>query len=315
MESSTARPRPSGPRVRARSPTCWRSPPSATATAPTVRYKADGEWRDVSYREVGEIVSRDRPRAASTSASSPATASRCCADTRPSGPTRTSRSRAAGGVVVPVYPTNSPEECAWVAGNSEARAIVCEDAEQVAKIARRPRPAARARDDRRRSTPPARRADAVSLDELRERGRDARPRRAARARRGGRARRPVHVHLHVRARPGRRRAACSRTATTATCSSMCEAADVIDGDDVVYLFLPLAHSYALLIQLLAVDLGATLAYWQRRPEADRRRADGGPARRTCRRCRASSRRSTRSSRRDQGDPEKITQAARPSRSA
>ena len=35
---------------------------------------------------------------------------------------------------MPIYPTNSPEECAWVAGNSEARAIVCEDAEQVAKI-------------------------------------------------------------------------------------------------------------------------------------------------------------------------------------
>ena len=40
----------------------------------------------------------------------------------------------AGAVVVPIYPTNSPEECAWVAGNSESRFIVCEDAAQVAKI-------------------------------------------------------------------------------------------------------------------------------------------------------------------------------------
>src|SRR6202000_1546191 len=32
-------------------------------------------------------------------------------------------------------------------------------------------------------------------------------------------------------------------------------------DGVVYLFLPLAHAYALLIQLLCVDLGTTLAYF------------------------------------------------------
>src|SRR5580704_15945321 len=39
-----------------------------------------------------------------------------------------------GAVVVPIYPTNSPEECAWVAGNSQSVAIICEDASQVAKI-------------------------------------------------------------------------------------------------------------------------------------------------------------------------------------
>ncbi len=31
--------------------------------------------------------------------------------------------------------------------------------------------------------------------------------------------------------------------------------------DVVYLYLPLAHSFALLIQLIAIDLGGTVAYW------------------------------------------------------
>src|SRR4051812_10692968 len=40
----------------------------------------------------------------------------------------------AGGVVVPIYPTNSPEECQWVAGNSEASIVVCENAEQLDKI-------------------------------------------------------------------------------------------------------------------------------------------------------------------------------------
>jgi long-chain acyl-CoA synthetase len=40
----------------------------------------------------------------------------------------------AGAIVVPVYHTNSPEECAYVLEHSEARAIFCEDAGQAAKI-------------------------------------------------------------------------------------------------------------------------------------------------------------------------------------
>ena len=41
---------------------------------------------------------------------------------------------AAGGVVVPVYPTSSAAECAWVLGDSGARLVVCENAGQVGKI-------------------------------------------------------------------------------------------------------------------------------------------------------------------------------------
>ena len=34
-----------------------RSPPSGTATRPAIRHKRDGEWHDVTYAELGEIVS------------------------------------------------------------------------------------------------------------------------------------------------------------------------------------------------------------------------------------------------------------------
>ena len=47
---------------------------------------------------------------------------------------------------------------------------------------------------------------------------------------------------------------------------MCEEIDVIEAGEPVYLYLPLAHSYALLIQLLAVDLGAPLIYWSGDPQ-------------------------------------------------
>jgi long-chain acyl-CoA synthetase len=41
--------------------------------------------------------------------------------------------------------------------------------------------------------------------------------------------------------------------------------NVLGDDEVTYLYLPLAHSFALLIQLGSFDLGATLAYWERDP--------------------------------------------------
>ena len=74
---------------------------------------------------------------------------------------------------------------------------------------------------------------------------------------------------------------------------MCEAARSCTTGDVVYLYLPLAHSFALLIQLIAIDLGGTIAYFggdtkQIVPELMR-----GQAAPTSRRCRGSSRRSTR----------------------
>ena len=41
----------------------------------------------------------------------------------------------AGATVVPIYQTNSPEECEYILAHAGVRAIFCEDAEQVAKIA------------------------------------------------------------------------------------------------------------------------------------------------------------------------------------
>jgi long-chain acyl-CoA synthetase len=50
--------------------------------------------------------------------------------------------------------------------------------------------------------------------------------------------------------------------------SMCDMAlgvDVLEAGEVTYLFLPLAHSFALLIQFLSFAVGGTLAYWERDP--------------------------------------------------
>ena len=81
----------------------------------------------------------------------------------------------------------------------------------------------------------------------------------------GHPRRHLHLHLHLghhRAAEGLRDLArqlpldARHGRTRSTCSSE---------DELTYLFLPLAHSFALLIQLGSFDLGATLAYWERDP--------------------------------------------------
>ncbi len=40
----------------------------------------------------------------------------------------------------------------------------------------------------------------------------------------------------------------------------------LEDGDCAYLFLPLAHAFAILIQFAVFELGATLAYWSRDPK-------------------------------------------------
>ena len=73
-----------------------------------VRHKVGDEWVDVTFAEVGEIVSEIGARADRPRASRRASASRCSSDTRPEWTYCSFAISAAGGVVVPIYPTNSP---------------------------------------------------------------------------------------------------------------------------------------------------------------------------------------------------------------
>ena len=175
---------------------------------PAARFKRDDEWREVSYTELAATVS-EIARGLVDLGLRPGERVALLCTTRVEWTYADFAITSAGGVVVPIYPTNSPEECAWVVGNSESRFVICEDAAQVAKIVA-------VRDqlpllEQVIAIEPAEGAiSSTSCARAGGRGR-GRDRRAGRR---GQARGPVHDHLHVRARPGRRRAACSRRATT-----------------------------------------------------------------------------------------------------
>src|SRR5215210_8782120 len=146
------------------------------------RFKRDGEWHSVSYEDFGRAVS-EIARGLIDLGIEPGDRVSLLCQTRPEWTTADFAISSTGAVVVPVYPTNAPSECEWVAGNSESVAVICEDASQVAKIV-----------EVRENLPALRHVvvidasgdvgDAISLDDLRERGRardeaELRARRAA----------------------------------------------------------------------------------------------------------------------------------------
>jgi long-chain acyl-CoA synthetase len=228
------------------------------AGEPAVRRKVDGEWRDVTYAEVGTIVSELARGLIDLGLQAGDRVAILCT-TRPEWAYASFAISSAGGVVVPIYPTNSPEECRYVAADAGARTIVCEDAEQLAKIAavRHELPAletivvveAEAAGE-----------DAVALDALRERGR---ARDAGEVAARARAVRPEdpYTFIYTSGTTGPPKGCVLSHGNYRSVLSMCEEIGVLESGDLVYLYLPLAHSYALLVQLLAVDLGGTVAYF------------------------------------------------------
>ncbi|MDX6435747.1 MAG: long-chain acyl-CoA synthetase, partial [Gaiellaceae bacterium] len=93
-----------------------------------IRYKRDGAWQDVSYEQLDEIV-QEIGLGLIDLGIEPGDRLCILGNTRPEWSYADMAATSAGAVVVPIYQTNSPEECLWVFSDSEACAIVCENEE------------------------------------------------------------------------------------------------------------------------------------------------------------------------------------------
>jgi long-chain acyl-CoA synthetase len=223
-----------------------------------LRHKVDGAWRDVTFAEVGEIV-RGIGLGLIDLGIAPGERVSLLCNTRPEWTYCDYAITSTGAVVVPIYPTNSPEECEWVAGNSESVAVVCEDASQVAKIVavRDNLPALRTIVV---IDPAGETADAIALDEVRERGRG---REAAEldARIAAVGHDDPFTFIYTSGTTGPPKGCVLTHGNYRDVVTMLESAGAVEDEEVTYLFLPLAHAYALLIQLVNFDLGTTIAYY------------------------------------------------------
>src|SRR6201991_1242647 len=102
---------------------------------PAVRYKDGDAWVDRSFQEVFEIV---KPLALGLVALGIEKGDRVSilGNTRAEWTYFDFAALSAGATVVPIYQTNSPEECQYVLENSDAVAVVVEGDEQLEKVRR-----------------------------------------------------------------------------------------------------------------------------------------------------------------------------------
>jgi len=234
-----------------------------------IRYKRDGAWHDVSYAQLADIV-QEIGLGLIDLGIQPGERVCILANTRPEWSYADMAATSVGAVVVPIYQTNSPDECLWVISDSDACAIICEDAHQLAKIAaiREQVPNLRTiivmdppgGSSEANGGPAVASLDAMPLEDVRERG----ARRSAEeldARRAAVRPEDPFTFIYTSGTTGPPKGCVLSHGNYRAIVDMVSDVGEIQGDEVTYLYLPLAHSYALLIQLAAFDLGSTLAYF------------------------------------------------------
>ena len=226
-----------------------------------VLYKDDsGQWVPKTYQQVGEIVKGLSLGLMDLGIEKGDKVS-LLANTRPEWTYFDFAALSAGATVVPIYQTNSPEECQYVLENSDAVAVVVEDESQLQKV--------RAVKDQ---CPKLEHVilmegtagDAISMDDLAARG-------AAGSdsdwedRWSSVTSDDICTFIYTSGTTGPPKGCVISHGNYRSMLDMVHEANVLGDDELTYLFLPLAHSFALLIQLGSFDLGATLAYWERDP--------------------------------------------------
>jgi long-chain acyl-CoA synthetase len=224
---------------------------------PALRSLESGRWRSHSFAEVGATVDA---LALGLIELGLAPGDRVCilSDTRPEWTLISLAISRAAAIVVPMYPSNSARECEWVAADSGARMIVCENAAQAAKIA-----SVRSRLPQLRwliVMDPGGALSEVSLDYLRSAGSTADSSELDRRCDEVMPSDPYTI-IYTSGTTGPPKGCVLTHANATSVGTMVEEIGFIVEGDVTYLFLPLAHAYALTVQLASFDLGTEIVYY------------------------------------------------------
>jgi long-chain acyl-CoA synthetase len=227
-----------------------------------VRHKMGDDWLDVSYEKLGEIV-KELSLGLQEIGIEPKEKVAILSHTRPEWTYSDFAILCAGATVVPVYQTNSAEECQYVIEHSESRAVIVEDAGQLEKI----------RSVRNRlpklewiiAIEPLEGDDLITFEALREKGR-GRPDEDFDARVASVKPSDVATYIYTSGTTGPPKGCVIDHANWRDMLDMIESEDVLVEREVAYLFLPLAHAFARLIELGAIDVGATIVYWEKDPQ-------------------------------------------------
>src|SRR3954451_15105755 len=229
-----------------------------------MKHKEGDEWVDISFDEFGDAV---RESALGLMSLGIAKGDRVAilANTRPEWAYACFAILTAGGASVSIYQTNSPSEVQYVAHHSESKAIFVEDAEQLEKVraCRADLPALEhivIFDPEDGSSD-----DVIALDDLRAKGRDGDPEQLD-DRISSIGPDDNAIFIYTSGTTGPPKGVILTHDNYRQVINMSQRQGTFQQDDLVYLFLPFAHAFALLVQFGAVDIGTPIAYWEKDPQ-------------------------------------------------
>ncbi len=219
------------------------------------RHRVDGEWRELSYAEMSAAIDEVASGLIELGIQ-PGDRVAILADTRLEWTLASYGITTAGAVVVPVYPTSSPRECEWVLGDSGARAVFCETTAQRAKI-----------DEIRSKLPELVHtigiepdAGELTLADVRERARGP-GRSQLQARQATAAPDDPYTIIYTSGTTGPPKGVVLTHRNAISVCEMVQELSFVGSDERTYLFLPLAHAFALTAQLASYDLGSMIIYY------------------------------------------------------
>jgi long-chain acyl-CoA synthetase len=218
------------------------------------RYKAGDDWREMSYGDAGKAINELALGLVDLGVEA---GDRVCllANTRMEWVLAMYAISAAGAVVVPIYPTNSPNECKWVVGNSGAKAVICEDEGQRKKIEQ----IRHELDELEHVIGFDSDAGELSFDELRSRGTGRDEGELAERQDKIRPEDPFII-VYTSGTTGPPKGVVLTHANAMSVCQVCEELEFITPDEVTYLYLPLAHVFGLTVPLASFDVGTTIVF-------------------------------------------------------
>jgi long-chain acyl-CoA synthetase len=231
------------------------------AGEPALKHKVGDEWVETSYAELGRAV-RETALGLIDLGLEHGDKVSILSHTRPEWTHANFAILSAGLVSVSIYQTNSAEECHYVLEHSESRAVFLEDAEQLAKVL-----------SVRDRLPKLEHivifdpdgdgdGDAIPLATLRANG-AGRDGAELDARIAAVTKDDLAITIYTSGTTGPPKGCLLTHGNYRDVTTMTEQAGALAAGDSVYLFLPLAHAFAVLIQFVALDLGGTIAYWEK----------------------------------------------------